>query len=70
MIITTAYIPRTKPAMMYSNDTRPASSKVTRHHGLRVQEQMAGAGWQEMDRLIAFRCTSPDKKELKFKDCV
>ena len=66
----TAYIPRVKPAMTYSDDARSASSKVTRHHGLRVWEQMAGAGWWEMDRLIAFRRTGPDNKELKFKDRV
>ena len=70
MIITTAYIPRAKPAMTYSDDARPASLKVTRHHSLQVQEQMVGAGWREMDRLIAFRRTSPDNKELKFKDRV
>ena len=66
----TAYILCVKPAMMYSDDARPASSKVTCHHGLRVQEQMAGAGWWETDRLIAFRLMSPDNKELKFKDRV
>ena len=70
MIITTAYIPRVKPAMTYSDDARPASSKVTRHHGLRVWEQMVGAGWRETDRLVTFRHTSPDNKELKFKDRV
>ena len=59
MIITTAYIPRVKPVMTYSDDARPASLKVTRHHGLRVWEQMAGVGWREMDRLIASRHTSP-----------
>ena len=37
------------------DDARPASLKVTRHHGLQVQEQMVGVGWWEMDRLIAFR---------------
>ena len=56
--------------MMYPDDTRSASLKVTRHHGLWAQEQMAGARWREMNRLIAFRCTGPDNKELKFKDRV
>ena len=70
MIIMTAYIPRVKPVMMYSDDARSASSKVTRHHGLQVREQMVGDGWQEMDRPIAFRHTGPDNKELKFKDRV
>ena len=66
----TAYIPRTKPAMTYSDDTRSASSKVIRHRSLRAQEQMAGDGWRETDRLIAFRRMSPDNRELKFKDRV
>ena len=70
MIIMTAYIPCTKPVMMYSDDARSASSKVTHHHGLRAQEQMAGDRWWETDRPIAFRRTSPDNKELKFKDRV
>ena len=39
--------------MMYTDDARSASSKVTRHHGLWAWEQMAGDGWWEMDRLIA-----------------
>ena len=69
-IITTAYIPRAKPVMMYSDDARSASSKATRHHGLRAQEQMAGDDWWEMDRPVAFRHTDPDNKELKFKDRV
>ena len=66
----TAYIPRVKPMMTYSDDARSVSSKVTRHHGLRAREQMAGDGWQKMDRSIAFRRTGPDNKELKFKDHV
>ena len=70
MIIVTAYIPCAKPMMMYSNDARSASSKATRHHGLRAREQMAGDGWQETDRPVAFRHTDPDNKELKFKDRV
>ena len=70
MIIMTAYIPCTKPVMMYSDDARSASSKVTHHHGLRVWEQMAGDGWREMDRPTALRHTDPDNKELKFKDRV
>ena len=70
MITTTAYILRAKPVMTYSDDTRSASSKVTRHRGLRAQKQMAGDRWWEMDRLIAFRHTSPDNRELKFKDRV
>ena len=60
MIITPIFILRMKPVMTYSNDARPASSKVTRHHGLQVREQMAGVGWWEMDRLIAFRRMSPE----------
>ena len=67
MIITPAFISCVKPAVTYSDDARLASSKVTRHHGLQVQEQMAGVGWREMDRLIAFGHMSPDNKELKFK---
>ena len=39
--------------MTYTDDARPASSKVTHHHGLQAWEQMAGDGWWEMDRLIA-----------------
>ena len=53
--------------MMYSDDARLASLKVTRHHGLQVWEQMAGVGWWETDRLVAFGRMSPDNKELKFK---
>ena len=45
--------------VMYTDDARPASSKVTCHHGLWVREQMAGDGWQEMDRLVAFGHMSP-----------
>ena len=56
--------------MTYSDDARSASSKVTHHHSLRAWEQMAGDGWREMDRPIAFRCMGPDNKELKFKDRV
>ena len=70
MIIMTAYIPHAKPAMTYSDDARSASSKVTCHRGLRAWEQMAGDGWWETDRLVAFRRTSPDDRELKFKDRV
>ena len=69
-IITTAYIPRVKPAMMYPDDARSASSKVTHHHGLRAWEQMVGDSWQETDRPIALRRTDLDNKELKFKDRV
>ena len=56
--------------MTYSDDARSASLKVTRHHGLRVQEQMVGDGWWEMDRPVAFRHMGLDNKELKFKDRV
>ena len=66
----TAYIPRAKPVMTYSDDARSASLKATCHHGLRAREQMAGDDWQETDRPIAFRHTDPDNKELKFKDSV
>ena len=66
----TAYIPRAKPMMTYSDDARSASSKATHHHGLRVREQMAGDDWRETDRPVAFRRTDPDNKELKFKDRV
>ena len=45
--------------MMYPDDARPASSKVTHHHSLWAQEQMAGVRWQETDRLIAFRAYEP-----------
>ena len=55
--------------MMYPNDARSASSKVTRHHGLRARgEQMAGDSWQEMGRPVALRHTDLDNKELKIKD--
>ena len=47
MIITPAYIQHAEPVMTYTDDTRPASSKVTRHHGLRAWEQMVGDGWWE-----------------------
>ena len=70
MIITTTYIPRMKPVMMYSDDAKSVSSKVTCHHGLRVREQMVGDGWRETDRPIAFRRMGLDNKELKFKDHV
>ena len=70
MIIMTAYIPCAKPTMTYSDDARSASLKVTRHHGLWAQEQMAGDGWREMDRPVSFRRIGPDNKELKFKDRV
>ena len=66
----TAYIPRVKPVMTYSDDARSASSKVTRHHGLRAWEQMAGDTWWETDRPIALRRMDLDNKKLKFKDCV
>ena len=69
-IITTAYIPCAKPVMMYPDDARSASSKVTRHHGLRVREQMVGDSWQETDRPVALRRTDLDNKELKIKDRV
>ena len=46
-IITPAYIQCAEPMMMYTDDTRPASSKVTRHHSLWAQEQMVGDGWWE-----------------------
>ena len=46
------------------DDARSASSKVTRHHGLRAREQMAGDSWQETDRPIALRRTDLDNKEL------
>ena len=70
MIITTAFIPRAKPVITYSDDARSASLKVTHHHGLRVREQMAGDSWREMDRPVALRHMDLDNKELKFKDCV
>ena len=44
-IITPTYIQRAEPVMMYTDDARSASSKVTHHHGLWVQEQMVGDGW-------------------------
>ena len=69
-IITTAYIPRTKLVMTYPDDARSASSKVTRHHGLRAREQMAGDSWRETDRPVALRRTGLDNKELKIKDRV
>ena len=47
MIITPAYIRCVEPVMMYTDDARPASSKVTHHHSLWVWEQMAGVGWWE-----------------------
>ena len=69
-IITTTYIPRAKLVMMYPDDARSASSKVTRHHGLRAREEMAGDSWRETDRPIALRHTGLDNKELKIKDRV
>ena len=54
MIITPTYILCAEPVMTYPDDTRPASLKVTRHHGLRAQEQMVGVRWWEMERLVAF----------------
>ena len=53
--------------MMYSDDARSASLKVTRHHGLWVREQMAGDSWREMDRPVALRHTDLDNKELNLK---
>ena len=61
----TAYIPCAKPVMTYSDDARSASSKVTRHHSLRAQEQMAGDSWWEMDRPVALRRMDLDNKEFK-----
>ena len=69
-IITTAYIPRAKPVMTYSDDARSASLKVTHHHSLRAWEQMAGHSWREADRPVALRRMDLDNKELKFKDRV
>ena len=45
--------------MTYTDDTRPASLKVTCHHGPRAWEQMVGDGWWEMDRLVASRAYEP-----------
>ena len=56
--------------MTYPDDARPASSKVTCHHGPQVREQMAGDSWRETDRPVALRRTDLDNKELKFKDHV
>ena len=56
--------------MTYPDDARSASSKVTRHHGLRAREQMAGDSWRETDRPVALRRTGLDNKELKIKDRV
>ena len=53
------YTAHTEPMMTYTDDARPASLKVTCHHGLRVREQMAGDGWWEMDRLIASHAYEP-----------
>ena len=64
------YTARVKPVMTYSDDARSASSKVTRHHGLRARKQMAGDTWWETDRPIALRRTDLDNKKLKFKDRV
>ena len=47
MIITPTYIQHAEPMMTYTNDARSASSNVTRHHGPRAREQMAGDGWRE-----------------------
>ena len=47
MIVTHAFIQRAKPMMMYTDDTRTASSNVGCHHGLWVWEQLAGDGWWE-----------------------
>ena len=58
-IITPTFISHVKPVMTYPDDARPASSKVTRHHGIWAQEQMAGVGWWEMDRLVAFQVYEP-----------
>ena len=47
MIVTHAFIQCTKSMMMYTDDTRTASSNVGHHHGLQAWEQLAGDGWQE-----------------------
>ena len=41
-MVTHAFIQHAKPVMMYTDDTRTASSNVGRHHGLRAWEQLAG----------------------------
>ena len=45
--------------MTYTDDARPAPLKVIRHHSLWAREQMAGVGWREADRLIAFWAYKP-----------
>ena len=47
MIVTHTFIQRAKPMMMYTNDARTVSLNVGCHHGLWVQEQLAGDGWWE-----------------------
>ena len=47
MTVSPTYIQHVKPVMMYTDDTRTASSNVGCHHGLRAWEQLAGDGWQE-----------------------
>ena len=46
-IVTHAFIQRTKPMMMYTDDARTVSSNVGRHHSLWVQEQLVGDVWWE-----------------------
>ena len=45
--VTHAFIQHAKPVMMYTDDTRTASSNVEHHHGLQVWEQLVGDGWWE-----------------------
>ena len=54
MIVTHVFIQCMKPMMMYTDDTRTASSNVERHHGLWAQEQLAGDGGK-LGMLVAFR---------------
>ena len=41
-IVTHAFILHAKPVMMYTDDTRTASSNVGHHHGLQAWEQFGG----------------------------
>ena len=42
-----AFIQRTKPVMMYTDDAKIASPNIVRHHSPRAQEQLVGNEWWE-----------------------
>ena len=66
MTVTHIFIQHVKPMMMYTDDARTVSSNIEHHHGLWVQEQLAGDGGGKLGMLIAFRHMScqPIKQNL------